>query len=357
MIYLLLSFTILTDTLPNNVSLWCVQNRNLSIINFSLDFDYEMKNMRDIGYMELIKNILMKKFPQFEIATYAQHFVLSFNLKSTNIENLKKIFQQIFSIKITDKEYKLALKELNKEKIFHRYTLKDILVQTAFTKSAYGFSPYDFESFDKDVLLRVFDNILSHSFLTITISGGINPCDVVNEITHIFKKRKIVNNPRHPAYIQKSERIVLLNKREQNTLYLGVHIPFVSTKDFYGFYMFFASMPEANFIPHPPFLIIKYIISDTSDWENTLKSALQELNSRLDTIEKINLNRLKEKIIADFYLKNAPFPGFKTFFQNYSITPEQWRHNIKDIEFQDIKDAVQKYFVKDNFTIVVGEEK
>ncbi len=357
MILILLSFTILTDTLPNNVSLWCVQDRSLDIVNFSLDFDYEIKNIKDIGYINLIKNILMKKFPEFGISTYAQHFVLSFNLKSTNMKNLKKIFQQIFSIKITDREYKRALKELNKEKRFYHYTLKDILIQTAFTKSVYGFSPYDFESFNKNELSKVLDNLLKHSFLTITISGGINPCDAINEITHIFKKRKIVNNPHHPVYIQESERIVLLNKERQNTLYLGVHIPPVNTKAFYGFCIFSALIPGSDFIPNPPFLIIKYLIPDTSDWENTLKSALQGLNARLDTIEEINLNRLKEKIIADFYLKNAPFPGFATFFQNYSIMPEQWEHNIKDIEFQDIKDAVQEYLARDNFTIVVGEEK
>jgi len=355
MLYLLLSFTILSDTL-NNVDIRCIQDKRVDIVNFTLNFDAGVKNIEDIGYLELLKIILMEKFPEFQIMNYGNHFVVSFTLPVEDIKNSSRLIQRLFSEKITDKEWKSGLRDFEKEQAYHYYSPKDILIQTAFSKSLYGFSPYDFnvENFDKDTFLRMFNNI-KHSYLSIIISGGINPCDVVNEIKDIFKKRKVIPKIKYPEYIQKGERIVILNKKEQNTLYLGVHLPPPNSIDFYSLYIFSRLIPEASFILRPPFLMFKYPILDTSNWENTLKTTIMRLTHY--PIENINLSTLKDKIISDFYLKNAPFPGFTKFFLYYNINPGDWGHNIKLIEPDNIRDAVQKYLTNDNLTIVVGEER
>ena len=358
MIYLLLSFTIITDTLTDKASIWCIQDRRVDVINFTINFDSGLKSREDIGYVELMKIILMKKFPEFEMMNYGGRFIVSFTLQSKDMKNLTKILKGLFSESVTNKEYKFALRAFVRRKQYHHYSLEDILIQTAFSKSYYGVSPYDFtaENFDKDVFFRVFDNVIKHSYLTIIVSGDVNPCNAINEIKHIFKKRKVIKKISYPVYVQKGERIVLLNKEKQNVLYLGFHIPFPDDKDFYILYVFSKLFPEGNFIPDPPFLIFKYPIPDTSNWENTLKLVLSRFKTEKEAIEKIDFPRLKKKAIADFYIKNTPFPCFKAFFLHYNITPEDWIHNIKIIEPQDVIGPVEKYLNDENLTIIAGEE-
>ena len=358
MIYLLLSFTILSDTLTDKASIWCIQDNRVDVINFTVDFDSVLKNKEDIGYMKLMKIILIRRFPEFEIMSYGSHLIISFTLQHKDIKNLHKIFKKLFSESVTDKEYTLALKEFNKEKQYYRYSLREVLIQTAFSKSYYGFSPYDFtaEDFDKDTFFGVFNNVRKHSHLTIIVSGNINPCDAIDEIRPMLKKRKAVKKIFYPEYTQNGERIVLFTKEKQNVLYLGFHIPPPDKKDFYILYVFSQLFPEANIIPEPPFLVFKYPIPDTSDWENTLKSALNRLMLKKEEIEKIDFTRLKKKIIADFYIKNTAFPCFKTFFLHYNITPEDWVHNIKLIEPQDVIPSVEKYLNDYNLTVIAGEE-
>jgi len=356
---LLLSFTIITDTLPNGTSVWCIQDKRINMVNYTLIFDYELKNIKDIGYIHLTKHIMEEKFPKFEIRAGWQSFGISFDITPEKNTLIKRYFQDIFSKKVSDAEYKSAINRYKIEKRFHHKTLKDMLIETAFAKDPISFSPYDFDpdKFDKEILKGIFDKIFHYSHLTIIISGDINSCDAINFIRTIIKKRKKSAPTHQRPYKQSNERIVLMNKGTENILWMGFHLPEINTKAFNAIYIFSYMVKKTAIFTDTPLFTINYTIPDTSNWQSTTKNILQDLHNLADTLNNIQLDRLKQKIITDFWIKNALYPAFNAFFVHCDILPEQWVLNIKDVQIQDIKDAVNNYIVRNNLTVITGEKE